>query len=308
MQPKDPDISVIVCTKDRPEDLARLIFSLDKQDMFPTELIISDASQTQETKNLIQAKEKSGPYPIRYFESPPGLTLQRNRSILEAKGRYVIFFDDDVVPEPGFIRAILEAFTALSGRNVAGVTGRITNTSPRATGLSGFFKKVFFLTDTGSGRMKLSGFAELCIKEDPAYVEVLSGCNMAFNKDILKEFLFDEILKKYSYLEDLEISQRMGKHHRFFYQPKARLKHLSTTHLTPDTRALRRMLIRNHVYLFKKNGKKDFLHYYGFFMSVLGLVLVNLLLERDLKAVAGILEGLCNPLMPEATCPGGKKR
>lgn len=292
----NPDFSVIVCTKDRPKDLARMMDSVDRQTLLPAELILVDASETDETKKLAAAQEKDAAYPVRYISSKPGLTLQRNRGLDAASGKYLAYFDDDVVLEPECLSFFTEAFKGHPGPRVAGVTGLATNIGQRATGLDGFLKRLFFLTDMGAGRIKLSGFSEMRVGDKPGFVEVVSGCNMAFKKDILKKYRFDERLTTYAYLEDLEISQRLGKDHVFWYEPRARLLHLSTTTVNPDTRRLRRMLVRNHAYLFKKNTAKDFLHYYGFTMSILGLLLYNGLYNRDPWAVLGIVEGLLNPL------------
>ena len=99
MENKTFSISAIICTKDRKNDLAKLIKSLRKQTILPNELIIIDASKDKKTYELINEKCKDEKYYIKYIKSNPGLTRQRNIGVKESKCRLLLFLDDDVVLE-----------------------------------------------------------------------------------------------------------------------------------------------------------------------------------------------------------------
>ncbi|NQT56651.1 MAG: glycosyltransferase family 2 protein, partial [Desulfobacteraceae bacterium] len=118
------NISVIICTKDRHLELSRLINSLNVQTLIPDELIIIDASVDDDTGTHVKGSSELSRYPIKYIKSSPGLTKQRNIGIREAKGKYVFFFDDDVVLDSDYIRIIMETFSHLQGVQLGGLTGR----------------------------------------------------------------------------------------------------------------------------------------------------------------------------------------
>ena len=142
----------------------------------------------------------------------------------------------------------------------------------------------------------MSGFPEHRNDNKLALVEVLTGCCMVYSRDVFSKYSFDETFSGYSYLEDVDFSYRVSKEFILVYQPYAKLKHFSTTFIKCDSQYLRKMMIRNHFYIFKKNIPKDIPHIFAFIISIIGLFLGNAFLLKDLRACRGILEGLLKPL------------
>ena len=291
------DISVIICTKDRTKNLAKFLDSLSNQTRMPDELIIVDASQKEKTRYMLEQKSEQLSFDIIYKRTPSGLTRQRNIGISLSRGKFLFFFDDDVVLEKEFIEVITETFDKFKNSNVGGVMGRIVNISPPRKSWDFLFKRLFFLSDFGQGRMKLSGLPSIKIDNKLSFVESLSGGCTAYIKKVFDQFKFDENLKEYAYLEDVDFSYRVGLKYHLLYQPKARLKHFPSTFLKADSKELRKMLIQHHVYLFHKNMTKNLPHYFGYYMSIIGFFLYNGLILKDLRACKGIIEGLLEPLV-----------
>ena len=262
----------------------------------PDELIIVDASDNDDTKNMVQQKRDQLPFDVIYKGAAPGLTRQRNMGISLSRGNYLFFFDDDVILENEFIKLISESFTQFKRFNVAGIMGRIANISNPSKPWEWLFKKIFFLSDLGKGRVKLSGLPSIRIDEELSFVESLSGGCTAYKREVFDHYSFDENFKEYAYLEDVDFSYRVGKRYRLLYQPNARLKHFPSTYLEADSKALRKMFIQHHAYLFQKNMPKDIPHYLGYWISIIGMLLYNGLVQRDLKACKGIIKGLLEPL------------
>src|SRR5579884_2906545 len=98
---KAPFASVIVGTRDRPEQLAACLSSLLALHYPHYELIVVDnAPATQATAELVNKFAANCSY-LRYVrEDHPGSSWARNRGILEAKGEIIAFADDDVVVDP----------------------------------------------------------------------------------------------------------------------------------------------------------------------------------------------------------------
>jgi glycosyltransferase involved in cell wall biosynthesis len=290
------DISVIVCTRNRKDDLMKLVKSLCVQSRMPDELIIVDASDNDDTKEFIGERRNHLPFDCAYTHTASGLTRQRNMGIGFSRGKYLFFFDDDVVLENEFIDIVYSSFKTFESDNVAGIMGRIVNIPSLTRSWEWLFKKIFLLSDFGKGRVKLSGLPSIRIDGELSFVESLSGGCTAYKREVFEHFRFDEKLKEYAYLEDVDFSFRVGRKYRLLYQPKARLMHFPSTYLTVDSRKLRKMFIQNHLYLFHKNMPKDFPHFFGYWISVIGAFLYNGIIQRDLKACRGIVEGLLEPL------------
>ncbi|MEW5736892.1 MAG: glycosyltransferase family 2 protein [Thermodesulfobacteriota bacterium] len=288
-----PTVSVVICTKDRFAELLRFFPSLDSQSLLPDEVLVVDASAGDETRDLVSAKNASGvQYELCHIKAAPGMTRQRNIGLDRSRGDIVLFFDDDVVLEPDCLLYLHRAFIEQSGQGLGGVTGRIVNVPEKRNAAEHLFKKAFFLSEIGSGRMKPSGFPEHRVGGEPGFVEVVSGCCMAFDREALLRHRFDETLAGYCYMEDVDISRRLtAGGYRLYYEPRARLSHFSTTHQRADARKLARMLARNHAYFFRKNSRKDPAHVLAFAWSVAGLFAFNIW-RRNPRALQGIAEGL----------------
>jgi len=104
-----PLITVVVCTRDRAEQLKLCLDSLLQLNYPNIDLIVIDnAPSDNSTKDLLLNK-----YPqFRYVCEPqPGLNWARNRAVLEAKGDIIAFTDDDVVVDKNWVNAISKTFT-----------------------------------------------------------------------------------------------------------------------------------------------------------------------------------------------------
>jgi GT2 family glycosyltransferase len=115
---------------------------------------------------------------------------------------------------------------------------------------------------------------------------------MAYSRAVFERFAFDENLTGYGYMEDVDFSSRVGRNFRLLYCPQAELEHHPSTFRDYDAVALRRMMIRHHVYLYRKNLPKTAVHLAAFVWSLLGTLAYNALLSRDLQACRGVLHGL----------------
>ncbi len=102
-----PSASVVVCSRDRPDDLVHCLPGLQSLAAQGHEVIIVDNCPSDDrTARLVAG------YPmIRYLYEPrPGLDVARNCGILTAKGEVVAFTDDDVEIDPGWLAALVRNF------------------------------------------------------------------------------------------------------------------------------------------------------------------------------------------------------
>jgi GT2 family glycosyltransferase len=99
--------SVVVCTRDRPEQLSRCLDAMKNLVVSPEEIIVVDnGSATAATRDIA-----SGFPGIRYVREPKrGLSAARNAGIRASTCDIIAFTDDDVVIHPHWLIRIAAAF------------------------------------------------------------------------------------------------------------------------------------------------------------------------------------------------------
>jgi hypothetical protein len=94
--PKASPISIVVCTRDRPEELVRCLEALRAHAAHDV-VVVDNAPSDDRTAALVTS------FPYRYVREPaPGLDRARTRGIAEARREIVAFTDDDCVPDSGW--------------------------------------------------------------------------------------------------------------------------------------------------------------------------------------------------------------
>jgi len=114
----------VICTYHRPASLSAALGSLARLQASPEdrfEVLVVDNGCADATEAAVRGH--AGLPGLRYVREPElGLSHARNRGIREAGGRILAFLDDDVVVDPGWLRAICAAFRRYGA---ACVTGRV---------------------------------------------------------------------------------------------------------------------------------------------------------------------------------------
>ncbi|PDT02058.1 glycosyl transferase family 2 [Rhizobium chutanense] len=101
-----PKASVVICTRDRTDDLERCLTGLlampDKADI----LVVDNAPSNEATRDLVGRFDT-----VRYLREPrPGLDVARNTALRNVEADVVAFIDDDAVPDPLWLRTLLRNF------------------------------------------------------------------------------------------------------------------------------------------------------------------------------------------------------
>lgn len=107
-----PPISVVICTRDRPESLADTLKSLAGQDYPDFEVLVLDQSRGDETARLVAEAGAAAPM-LRYRRlETPGLSRAYNAGVRATGAPLLAFTDDDVVAPPDWLLRIAQAFAA----------------------------------------------------------------------------------------------------------------------------------------------------------------------------------------------------
>ncbi|MBE9188814.1 glycosyltransferase [Gloeocapsopsis crepidinum LEGE 06123] len=189
-----PSLTVAICTKDRPKNLARCLKSLLnlKQPVSRASycfeiLVIDNAPTNEQTQELVASLPS-----VRYVREPkPGLDFARNRALHEATGEILAFVDDDVTVDRRWLDGLMEAW--VENPDAAAFTGQVL--------ASELTTKAQILAEQNGGFR--NGFEKIRYGQTlPDYYMYPcgagmfgNGCNMAFRREVLQKLGgFDEAL------------------------------------------------------------------------------------------------------------------
>jgi glycosyltransferase involved in cell wall biosynthesis len=303
-------ISVIIPTKDRTKDIARCLESITIQTMLPDEVVIVDSSDKEGLKSALYSFENLN---IKYFHIEGDKKFKGSQQIASnigldnSIGDILIFLDDDVILNKEYIKNIVRVFENDSDGKIGGVTGEVMAKKEKQISTIKKFHIVFyqailltfFLPRHGNGKFQASGFPTVIksgsVKED-TNIEYLYGCNIAFRKDVIAEFRFDENLNIHGccFGDDDDTAYRVSRKYQNIYTPFAKVVH-NISPVRANKYAKNRLMIMNHHYLFKKNLPQDFKHEFAFWWSVVGLFVrewIALVVRGDSSGVRGLVSGL----------------
>ncbi len=180
-------VSVVICSRDRPEELARCLASFATQTVRSREIIVVDnASKDERTR---EAADAAGVFYVR--ENQPGLDFARNAGARAATSNLVLYTDDDVVLHPRWLERLILAFDA---PEIMAVTGLVL--PAELVTESQFHFEVFWGFGRGYSRKDFDKalFDTYRDKPFPAW-EVGAGASMAFRREIFEKIgFFDERL------------------------------------------------------------------------------------------------------------------
>lgn len=96
-------VTVVIPTRNRPEQIRRLIRELSLQSRLPDEIIVVDASEDTGYRNEIYTT--SG-IPLKWIDSNPHVCVQRNLGIQHAGSDWIFLCDDDIGLPANYIKEV----------------------------------------------------------------------------------------------------------------------------------------------------------------------------------------------------------
>jgi glycosyltransferase involved in cell wall biosynthesis len=211
--------SVIVSTRNRAELLEGALRSLlADRPASEWELILVDNASTDGTRALVQRLgEEHADVRIEYVrEERLGLSNARNAGVGRAAGDLLLFTDDDVLVEPGWVDAMCAGF---EDDEVTAVAGRVVPEWPHPPPrwLTHPHAAVLALTNFGDEPRDLTG------EEHPV------GASMAVRASLLGPAPFDPRLghtgATFFAFEEFELFLNLRGRGRFVYRPDAVVRH-----------------------------------------------------------------------------------
>jgi glycosyltransferase involved in cell wall biosynthesis len=227
------DLTVAVCTWNRAALLDQTLGGMAALRVpagLRWELLVVDNASPDHTAGVLAAHAVSGRLPLRRLHEPQqGLSHARNRALDEARGRWVLWTDDDVLPAESWLAEI--AGTVARHPTAAAVGGPVEPWFPVAPDpdLLAAFPPLavgFCGVDHGPAERPLAG------------TEHLFGANMGFNRAVTAGLRFDPTMGRRGAHQggndDVDFLRRARRLGPVIYSPNARLRH----YVAPDRMTL----------------------------------------------------------------------
>ena len=229
--------SIIIPTKNRPQDLEKTFPTLLSQTIAADEIVIVDQSEDDGSKNVVErfssslaASHKSKPE-ISYCcrRDIRGAAAARNVGIDVSTGDVLVFLDDDVLLDSDFLESLLAAYQQFP--EAGGVSGVVIN-YPKPAFWPGIIRKLFWIGPFHDERQPVYWNCDRLRNNQPLRVRKFGGGVMSVKRSALGSDRFDS-----RYLgagsEDVEFSWRVSERHPLIIAPRARLFHAKTDAARP---------------------------------------------------------------------------
>ena len=249
-------ICFVVATRDRPDDLRRMLESLAAQLHLPDLVIVVDSSAVP-VRTVVDQFHHRLPFQYRRHQ-PPSASAQRNAGIeaVPTDVDLIAFLDDDATLEPDAVENMLTFWDAAPA-DLGGAAFNMVNHPIQAFSR---LKRLWLVGALGvyssePGRVTPSGWQTMTgfVSKD-TYVDWLPSCAVTWRGDILKTCRFDEFFSGYSYLEDLDFSFTVRHRWRLVVVGDARYAHYPSLNRHASNYAFGKTEVRNRLYFVTKHG------------------------------------------------------
>jgi GT2 family glycosyltransferase len=234
--PRLPSISVVVPTKNRPDEVACLLASVRAQPTLPLEIIVVD--QSTPAYDLEAFPE------LIHLHDPliGGASAARNRGAELARGDVLFFLDDDVVLETDCVREIAREFATRP--ELVGAQCTIHNPWDDAP---------VTLYDVSTLIFEHGFFDSRPIRRrDEQIPRLIDGLASVYRRELFVNERFDEALPGYSLAEDWDLTKRAARYGELTIVTSARVTHKHSPKNRHDAAAYMKLRRTNILYLYDK--------------------------------------------------------
>jgi GT2 family glycosyltransferase len=173
-----PAISVVICTRNRPDLLARCLSGVNTQSYSEHEVIVVDNAPTDDATRDVAER-----FGVRYLrEDRPGLDWARNRGIAEARHDIIAFTDDDVRPDREWLAGIARGFANPVIMAVTGLVAPMELDTPAQV----MFERIY----GGMGKGMHGRLFHRDLMRPSEMIAIYTagvGANMAFRREVFEQ-------------------------------------------------------------------------------------------------------------------------
>ncbi len=225
------NITVVIPTYRRPQDLARCLETLQKQTRLADEVLIVVRDTDTETWAFL-AEFNPKLLPLQTVEvKVPGVVAAMNAGLEAARGDIIAFTDDDAAPHPDWLERIETHF--LADDSIGGVGGRdwvyrgkqLLNEEREVVGKLQWFGRAIGNHHIGVGKAR--------------EVDILKGVNMSFRRNAIAGLHFDSKMQGTGAQVHFELAFCLALRRRgwkLIYDPMVRVNHYPAQRFDEDCR------------------------------------------------------------------------
>jgi len=159
------NVTVCIPTRNRPDDLAECLDSIAASTVPVTEIVVSDDSTDERTRDLVAARYRH----VKYVFGPrKGLGPNRNSAIAAASGEWILFLDDDARLGPDFLTEMMRARYANADQRIifTGIEKQVSGlVFPNDQDFLGFQKRPYGTRDVNTVVINATLFPAALFKE-----------------------------------------------------------------------------------------------------------------------------------------------
>ena len=221
-----PSISVIIPTYNREEPLVDTIADVLKQDYPNFEVLVVDQTATHKPETQVYLEKQANTGKIKLFRltwaSLPGA---RNYAVRYCSGEIILFIDDDVCLQEGFLAA--HARNYIDRPEIGAVAGRVFDRMKLAD--SGGELEIEDLPPEASDPGIAWYHIDLVHTVKAQRVISARGCNMSYRREVFTKYglSFDERFRGSAVREESDFCLRLRQTgYHIWFDPEASLVHL----------------------------------------------------------------------------------
>jgi len=243
-------VSIIVITYNAKDDLKECLASLENQNYNEKEILVINDASTDDTLNFLKhyKTQTSMEMTVISNERNLGVAGARNVGIQHAGGDIIAFMDSDCVADPNWVLELVKEF---KHKDIAAVGGSI---------FDGHISNIWELVRKGHDYVARS----------EGYVPFIKGCNMSFDTNVLKKYMFNDEIK-YGYEDLLLCDYLIDDGYRILYRPEAVVHH---KHRSTLRRLMKQMYLRGYSSIWYLKKRKKFFMYKRHFLLLCALFFV----------------------------------
>lgn len=295
-----PRQAVVICTRNRPKELAETLESVGRQSGAENRLVlVVDGSDRKEASQNARAVENgSSELPFRYhhYQGSPAQTRQRNAGVdlLPDTVNLIHFIDDDVTLKNGYFEALettMNHHPSLLG------AGGLIHEPDKLPSKALWPHRLFFLDASKPGRVLPSGQTSFPWSKPggtPQSTEWLSTCSCCYRRTVFGIHRFDaEVEGPSPTLHDLDFSYRIAQNGPLVIVPSAQCIHRRSSNSRLDVQAASRERVVRRYWFVEKN-LSSLPYYLAFWWSMFGKFLILLVSTHPDSSASfrGFLRGI----------------
>ncbi len=175
-------LSIIIPTSNRSQELSNAIESLTKQTLSQDtfEVIVVENGSAINAKEITENFRNKIKNLYYFYEPVPGLLAGRHRGVSEAQGDILVFIDDDIIADNGWLEAVAQTFEDRDIQLVGGRNLPWYETEPPE------WMEAFWITEPDGGKwcgyLSLLDFGDKYRIIDPS---LIWGLNFSIRKETL---------------------------------------------------------------------------------------------------------------------------